>query len=119
MSLDALVLYAFGANRLTEVWKRAVVDRYHLPSWVTLLFSLIFGIGLAATNNLNWFAGNPAYEAIPALGGMIITGLVIGALSNATNALVEMVQAWKDTRATLPARDPMAAAKLAAYRDAA
>lgn len=92
--LEMLLAMSAVVRAATEVVKEAIVDRYGLPDWVTLLVSLAFGVFVAFGTNVNLFADNATYSQLHPIAAVAITGGVIGFGSNIVNMAYDLLYGW-------------------------
>lgn len=99
--IEALLALTAVVNRVTEMLKATVVTPLDLPEnqnrAVLIALSSALGIFAAFGAQLNVFADNPTYAAVPATLGMFITGVLIGAGSNAVHAVTDLLYGWRTT----------------------
>lgn len=99
--IEALIALTAVVNRVTEMLKATVVTPLDLPEHqnraVLIALSSVLGIFAAFGAQLNVFADNPTYAAVPAMLGTFITGILIGAGSNAVHAVTDLLYGWRTT----------------------
>lgn len=107
--IEALLALTAVVNRVTEMLKATVVTPLDLPEHqnraVLIALSSALGVFAAHGAQLNVFADNPTYAVIPATLGTFITGILIGAGSNAVHAVTDLLYGWRTTIKIVDASD--------------
>jgi len=100
MSTNSLIALSVAINRLIEMLKQTVLDRLfpadaqaQLRAGLALVFSLIFGVFAAFIFSANLFT---EFGNVPAWAGVVVTGLVLGAGSNAVHAAIQLMTQLRD-----------------------
>lgn len=100
MNTDALLALSIAINRIVEMVKVNLLDRFfggdvhaQLRAGLALVLALILGVLGAGMFGFNLFA---EYGNVPFWVGVVVTGLVIGGGSNLVHAAIELMTQLRD-----------------------